>query len=112
MGVGTQVIIVVFDDDKITVTAQSVTGIHNASICGRDDSLSFTPCDIDPLFPPSEEEKFSITLPSVGQRHAEIGELEVILLAVGSVELTTGAVTGAVTAVAVPLLFGNILLAV
>lgn len=111
MGVGTQVIIVVFDDDKITVTAQSVTGIHNASICGRDDSLSFTPCDIDPLFP-LRRKKFSITLPSVGQRHAEIGELEVILLAVGSVELTTGAVTGAVTAVAVPLLFGNILLAV
>ena len=69
------------------------------------------PCDIDRFISPSEE-KFSITLPSVGQRHSEIGELEVILLAVGSVELTTGAVTGAVTAVAVPLLFGNILLAV
>ena len=32
MGVGTQVIIVMFDDNKITVTAQSVTGIDNASV--------------------------------------------------------------------------------
>src|SRR5690606_5696690 len=41
----------------------------------------------------------------------EIGALEVILLAVGTEELTTGAVTGAVTTVADGLLFGNILLA-
>lgn len=49
MGVGTQVIIVVFDDNKITVTAQCVTGIYDASICGRDNSLSFTACNIDPF---------------------------------------------------------------
>lgn len=77
MGVGTQVIIVVFYDNKITVTAQSVTGIYYASISGRDNSLSLTSCDIDPFISPSEEEKFSITLPSVGQRHEEIGELDV-----------------------------------
>lgn len=111
MGVGTQVIIVMFYDNKITVTAQSVTGVHNASICGRGDSLSLTSCDIDPFISPSEEEKFSKTLPSVGQRQVEIGALEVILLAVGTVELTTGAVVGAVTTVADALLFGNILLA-
>ena len=42
MSVGTQVIIVVFDDNKITVTAQCVTGIDDAPIGGRDNSLSFT----------------------------------------------------------------------
>jgi len=52
-----------------------------------------------------------LLLLSAGQRHVEIGELVVVLLTVGSVELTTGAVTGAVTTVPVPRLFGNILLA-
>ena len=47
MGVGTQVIIVMFYDDQITVTAQCVTGIYNAPICGRDDSLPFTARNID-----------------------------------------------------------------
>ena|SRR5690606_1161523 len=52
MGVGTQVIIIMFDDNKITVTAQCVTGIDNAPVCGRDDCLSFTACDIDPFVAP------------------------------------------------------------
>ena len=47
MCVGAQVIIVVFYDNKITVTAQCVTGIDDAPICGRDNSLSFTACDIN-----------------------------------------------------------------
>ena len=47
MGVGTQVIIIMFDDNKITVTAQRVTGIDDAPICGRDDCLSFATSDID-----------------------------------------------------------------
>ncbi len=110
MGVGTQVIIVMFNNDEIPVTAQRVTGINDAPICGRDNSLSFATRDIDPLLPPSVAEKLSITLPSVGQRHAEIGELVDVLLTVGSVVLTEGAVTGAVTTVA-GLLLGNILLA-
>ena len=42
MSVGTQVIIVVFDDNKITVTAQRVTGIDDASVSGRDNSLSLS----------------------------------------------------------------------
>ncbi len=109
MGVGTQVIIVMFDDNKITVTTQCVTGIYDAPISGCDDSLSLTACNVDPLLPPSEAPKFSIT-PSVGQRHAEIGALVDVLLAFGSVVLTVGA-TGAVTTVPAGLLFGNILLA-
>lgn len=75
MGVGTQVIIIMFDDNKITVTAQCVTGIDNASVCGRDDCLSFTACDIDPFVAPSEVAKFSMILPSVGQRQVVIDEL-------------------------------------
>ena len=76
MGVGTQVIIIMFDDNKITVTAQCVTGIDNAPVCGRDDDCpSFTACDIDPFVAPSEVAKFSIILPSVGQRHVVIDEL-------------------------------------
>jgi hypothetical protein len=47
MSVGTQVIIVVFDDNKITVTAQRVTGIDDASVSGRDNSLSLTACNIN-----------------------------------------------------------------
>ena len=39
-------------------------------------------------------------LPSVGQRQDEIGALVVVLLAFGTEELATGAVTGAVTVVA------------
>lgn len=111
MGVGTQVIIVMFDDNKITVTTQCVTGIYDAPISGCDDSLSLTACNVDPFIAPSEAPKFSITLPSVGQRHAEIGALVDVLLAFGSVVLTVGAVTGAVTTVPAGLLFGNILLA-
>ncbi|MPN58061.1 hypothetical protein SDC9_205759 [bioreactor metagenome] len=64
-----------------------------------------------PLLPPSVAAKFSITLPSVGQRQVEIGELVDVELAVDSVALTAGAVTGAVTTVPAGLLFGNILLA-
>lgn len=114
MSVGTQVIIVVFDDNKITVAAQCVTGIDDAPIGGRDNSLSLTACNIDTLLPPSAPLKFSITLPSVGQRHVEIGELVDVLLAVGWVVLTVvGAVTGATTVVVVVagLLLGNILVA-
>lgn len=58
-----------------------------------------------------EEKVVSITLPSVGQRQVEIGVLVDVLLTVGSVVLAVGTVTGAVTVVAVGLLFGNILLA-
>ena len=53
-------------------------------------------------------------MPSVGQRHDEIGELVDVLLAVGWVVLTVvGAVTGATTVVVVVagLLLGNILVA-
>ncbi|STW72626.1 Uncharacterised protein [Klebsiella michiganensis] len=51
-------------------------------------------------------------MPSVGQRHEEIGELVDVLLAVDWVVLTAGAVTGATVVVVVAgLLFGNILLA-
>ena len=52
-------------------------------------------------------------MPSVGQRHDEIGELVDVLLAVGWVVLTVdGAVTGATVVVVVAgLLFGNILVA-
>ena len=50
-------------------------------------------------------------MPSVGQRQVEIGVLVDVLLTVGSVVLAVGTVTGAVTVVAVGLLFGNILLA-
>ncbi len=57
MGVGTQVIIVMFDDNKITVTTQCVTGIYDAPIGGCDDSLSLTACNVDPLLPPSEAPK-------------------------------------------------------
>lgn len=114
MSVGTQVIIVVFDDNKITVAAQCVTGIDDAPIGGRDNNLSLLPAISIPLLPPSAPLKFSITLPSVGQRHAEIGELVDVLLAVGWVVLTVvGAVTGATTVVVVVagLLLGNILVA-
>lgn len=111
MGVGTQVIIIMFDDNQITVAAQRVTGINNAAICGRDNCLSFAARDINPLVAPSEAPKVSITLPSVGQRPVEIGVLVDVLLTVGSVVLAVGTVTGAVTVVAVGLLFGNILLA-
>jgi hypothetical protein len=83
MSVGTQVIIVVFDDNKITVTAQRVTGIDDAPICGRDNSLSLTACNINTFIAAFAPLKFSITLPSVGQRHEEIGELVDVLLAVG-----------------------------
>ena len=38
---------VVFDDNKITVAAQCVTGIDDAPIGGRDNSLSLTACNID-----------------------------------------------------------------
>lgn len=111
MGVGTQVIIIMFDDNQITVAAQRVTGINNATICGRDNCLSFVACDINPLVAPSEAPKVSITLPSAYQRQVEIGVLVDVLLTVGSVVLAVGTVTGAVTVVAVGLLFGNILLA-
>lgn len=111
MGVGTQVIIIMFDDNQITAAAQRVTGINNAAICGRDNCLSFAACDINPLVAPSEAPKVSITLPSVGQRQVEIGVLVDVLLTVGSVVLAVGTVTGTVTVVAVGLLFGNILLA-
>ena len=51
MGVGTQVIIIMFDDNKITVTAQCVTGIDNASVCGRDDCCPLLPAISIPLLP-------------------------------------------------------------
>src|SRR5690606_22898324 len=70
MGVGTQVIIVMFYDNKITVTAQSVTGIYNASICGRGNSLSLTSCDIDPFISPlggrEVFEYFAVSWPAPG----------------------------------------------
>lgn len=111
MGVGTQVIIIMFDDNQITVAAQRVASINNAAICGRDNCCPLLPAISIPLLPPSEAPKVSITLPSVGQRQVEIGVLVDVLLTVGSVVLAVGTVTGAVTVVAVGLLFGNILLA-
>lgn len=71
MGVGTQVIIIMFDDNQITVAAQRYR-INNAAICGRDNCLSFAARDINPLVAPSEAPKVSwITLPSVGQRRGD-----------------------------------------
>ncbi|SQA63079.1 High-copy suppressor of rspA [Yokenella regensburgei] len=66
MGVGAQVIIVVFDDNKITVTTQCVTGIDDASISGRGDCLSFTACDIDTFIPVLRElfDNFAVSRPA------------------------------------------------
>lgn len=63
MGVGTQVIIIMFDDNQITVAAQRVTSINNAAICGRDNCLSFAACDINPLLPPQKRQRFRSLCP-------------------------------------------------
>lgn len=110
MGVGTQVIIIMFDDNQITAAAQRVTSINNAAICGRDNCLSFAACDINPLVAPQKRQRFRSLCPQSASA-VEIGVLVDVLLTVGSVVLAVGTVTGAVTVVAAGLLFGNILLA-
>lgn len=47
MSVGIQVIIVVFDDNKIIVVVQCVIGIDDVFIGGCDNSLFFIVCNID-----------------------------------------------------------------
>jgi hypothetical protein len=90
MSVGTQVIIVVFDDNKITVTAQRVTGIDDAPICGRDNSLSLTACNIDTFIAAFRATKVLDNLAISRPAPCEIGELVDVLLAVGWVVLTVG----------------------
>lgn len=47
MGVGIQVIIIMFDDNQIIVVVQCVISINNVVICGCDNCLFFVVCDIN-----------------------------------------------------------------
>lgn len=111
MGVGTQVIIIMFDDNQITVAAQRVTSINNAPSAVAIIACPLLPAISIPLLPPQKRQRFRSLCPQSSKRQVEIGVLVDVLLTVGSVVLAVGTVTGAVTVVAAGLLFGNILLA-
>ena len=115
MGVGTQVIISMFDDNQITVAAQLVTSINNAAICDYPiiGPVLCCPRYQSPCCPLRSAQRFRSLCPQSAQRQVEIGVL------VGVLSLTVGSVVlccwyryrRSCTVVAVGLLFGNILLA-
>lgn len=58
MGVGTQVIIIMFDDNQITVAAQRVTGINNAPSAVAIIACPLLPAISIPLLPPQKRQRF------------------------------------------------------